>query len=73
MANETVKTSSQVITEFLDALAKDKALDADTMAAVGALRKDDDLSKIKLLRKLEEARKTTLKADAESTEKAGDD
>ncbi|WP_121633783.1 hypothetical protein [Tropicibacter alexandrii] len=73
MTTENIKTASEVITEFLDTLAKDESLDADTVAAVSKLRKNDDLSKVKLLRKLEEARKAALKSDAASTEEAGDD
>lgn len=69
MTTENIKTASEVITEFLDAQVKDESLDAYTVAAVSTLRKDDDLSKIKLLRKLEEARK----ADVVSAEEAGDD
>jgi hypothetical protein len=73
LATENIKTAAEVIAEFLDAQSKEKALDACTVAAVITLRKDDDLSKIKLLRKLEEARKTALTADAASAEEAGDD
>ena len=73
MATENIKTASEVIAEFLDAQAKDKSLDADTVAAVSRLRKDDDLSKVKLLRKLEEVRKAALKADVASAEEPGDD
>ncbi len=68
MTTENIKTASEVITEFLDTQAKDESLDTDTVAAVSKLRKDDDLSKVKLLRKLEEARKAALKADAAGTE-----
>lgn len=73
MTTENIKTASEVITEFLDFQAKDESLDADTVAVVSKLRKDDDLSKVKLLRKLEEARKAALKSDAAGTEVAGDD
>lgn len=73
MTTENIKTASEVITEFLDTQAKDESLDADTVAAVSKLRKDDDLSKVKLLRKLEEARKAALKSDAVGTEEASDD
>lgn len=73
MATENVKTAADVITEFLDNHAKDESLDADTVLAVSTLWKDDDLSKVKLLRKLEEARKAALEADVVSTDEAGDD
>ncbi|MEE3360158.1 MAG: hypothetical protein VX248_09410 [Pseudomonadota bacterium] len=73
MTAENIKTASEVITEFLDAQAKEESLDVDTVAAVSKLRNDDDLSKVKLLRKLEEARKAALKADVASAEGAGDD
>lgn len=73
MTTENIKTASEVITEFLDTQTKDKSLDADTVAAVSKLRKDDDLSKVKLLRKLEEARKDALKAVVAGAEEAGDD
>lgn len=73
MTTENIKTASEVITEFLDTQAKDESLDADTVAAVSALRKDDDLSKVKLLRKLEEARKAALTADEANAEESGDD
>lgn len=73
MTTEKIKTASEVITEFLDTQVKDESLDTDTVAAVSKLRKDDDLSKVKLLRKLEEARKAALKADVAGAEEAGDD
>lgn len=73
MTTENIKTASEVITEFLDTQVKDESLDTDTVAAVSKLRKDDDLSKVKLLRKLEEARKAALKADVAGAEEAGDD
>lgn len=73
MTTENIKTAPEVITEFLDAQAKDEGLDADTVAAVSTLREDDDLSKVKLLRKLEDARKAALKANVASTEEASDD
>jgi hypothetical protein len=70
---ENIKTASEVITEFLDTQSKDQSLDADTVAAVSKLRRDDDLSKVKLLRKLEEARKAALEAVVAGAEEAGDD
>lgn len=73
MTTENIKTATEVITEFLDTQAKDESLDADTVAAVRNLRKDDDLSKVKLLRKLEEVRKAAIKADVAGAEEAGDD
>lgn len=73
MASESIKTASQVITEFLDALSKDATLDTDTVVTVSNLRNDGDLSKIKLLRKLEEVRKAELKADGISEGEVGDD
>lgn len=73
MTTENIKTASEVITEFLHTQAKDESLDTDTVAAVSKLRKEDDLSKVKLLRKLEEARKAALKADVAGAEEAGDD
>jgi hypothetical protein len=73
LTTKNIKTASEVITEFLDTQAKGKSLDADTVAAVSTLRKDDDLSKVKLLRKLEEARKAALKADVVSADEASDD
>lgn len=73
MTTKNIKTASEVITEFLVSRAKDETLDADTVAAVSKLRKDDDLSKVKLLRKLEDTRKAALKADAAGAEEASDD
>lgn len=73
MATENIKTATEVISEFLDTQAKDESLGADTVAAVCTLWKDDDLSKVKLLRKLEEARKAALKADAASAEEVIND
>lgn len=73
MTNENIKTASEVITEFLDTQANDESLDKYTVAAVSKLRKDDDLSKVKLLRKLEEARKDALKTVVAGAEEAGDD
>lgn len=73
MATENIKTATEVISEFLYTLAKDESLGAYTVAAVCTLWKDDDLSKVKLLRKLEEARKAALKADAASAEEVSND
>lgn len=73
MTIANIKTAYEVITEFLDTQAKDESLDSDTVTAVSALREDDDLSKIKLLRKLEEARKAALKANEANAEESGDD
>ncbi|MCT8970791.1 hypothetical protein [Microbaculum marinisediminis] len=73
MATENIKTASQVITEFLDSQAKDESLDMDTVSAVTELRKDNDLSKIKLLRALEEARKDALTAVAADSGQTGHD
>ena len=73
MTTKNIKTASEVITEFLDTQAKDESLDTDTVDAVSKLRKDDDLSMVKLLRKLEEARKAALEADVAGAEEAGDD
>lgn len=73
MATEKIKIATDVIAEFLDNQAKDGSLDARTVAAVSTLWKDDDLSKVKLLRKLEEARKAALKADEVRAEEAGND
>ncbi len=73
MTTENIRTASEVIAEFLDAQAKDESLDPDSVAAVITLRKEDDLSKVKLLRKLEEARKAAIKADVASAKEAGDD
>jgi hypothetical protein len=73
LTNENIKTASEVITEFLDTQANDESLDKYTVAAVSKLRKDDDLSKVKLLRKLEEARKGALKTVVAGAEEAGDD
>ncbi|MBI1235180.1 MAG: hypothetical protein GC188_00660 [Alphaproteobacteria bacterium] len=73
MALNHIKTVSEVISEFLETQAADGTLDADTVAAVNTLRKHDDLSKIKLLRKLEEIRKELLKAQVANFEGEGDD
>ena len=73
MTTKNIKTATEVIAEFLDTQAKDESLGADTVAAVCTLRKDDDLSKVKLLRKLEEARKAALKTDGACAEEVGDD
>jgi hypothetical protein len=73
LTTENIKTVSKVITEFIGSQAKDESLDADTVAAVNTLRKDGDLSKVKLLRKLEEARKAALKVDLVSADEAVDD
>jgi len=73
LTTKNIKTASEVITEFLDTQAKDESLDTDTVDAVSKLRKDDDLSMVKLLRKLEEARKAALEADVAGAEEAGDD
>lgn len=73
MTTKNIKTASEVITEFLDAQAKQESFDTGTVDAVSKLRKDDDLTKVKLLRKLEEARKAAPKADMAGAQEAGDD
>ncbi|RFB06231.1 hypothetical protein [Parvularcula marina] len=73
MATENIKTASEVIADFLDTQAKDESLDADTVASINTLWEEDDLSKVKLLRKLEEARKAAITADLASGGEPGDD
>jgi hypothetical protein len=73
LTTKNIKTASEVITEFLDTQAKEATLDTDTVHAVSKLRKDDDLTNVKLLRKLEEARKAALKADVAVAQEVGDD
>ena len=73
MTTKNIKSASEVITEFLDTQAEEESLNTDTVDAVSTLRKGDDLTKVKLLRKLEEARKAALKADVMGAQEAGDD
>lgn len=63
MATENIKSASTVLTDFLDEQAKDEDLDAASVSVIVSLRKEGKLSKINLLRQLEEARKAKLKDD----------
>ncbi|KAB2710625.1 hypothetical protein F9K88_11540 [Brucella intermedia] len=63
MTTENIKTAAKVIFDFLENQVNDESLDAKTVAAVNTLWNGDDLSKVKLLRNLEDARKDALKAD----------
>lgn len=62
MTTENIKTAAKVIFDFLENQVNDESLDAKTVAAVSTLWNSDDLSKVKLLRNLEDARKAALKA-----------
>jgi hypothetical protein len=73
LTTKNIKTAADVIAEFLDIQAEVKSIDAGTVTAVSTLWKNDDLSRVKLLRKLEEARKIAFKADAVNAEEAGSD
>lgn len=68
MTTENIKTAVTVITEFLESQVNEESLDAETVTAVSTLWNGDDLSKVKLLRNLEDARKAALKAGMASGE-----
>ena len=61
MTTKNIKSASIVLSDFLDEQAKDENLDAASVSAIVSLRKERKLTKINLLRQLEEARKTKLK------------
>jgi len=68
-----IKSAREVLTDFLDEQAQDERLDAATLSAIRELRAEGKLTKINLLRRLEEARNKALKDDHASQVDAGDD
>ncbi|WP_051068083.1 hypothetical protein [Octadecabacter antarcticus] len=62
MANEKIKTATEVVTDFLDDQVKDQDLELGTVQAVGSLRDEGKLTKINLLRQLEALRKAAISA-----------
>lgn len=61
MTIEKIKSAKEVLTDFMGELAKDERLDTATLSAIVDLRGDSKLTKINLLRQLEEARKAAPK------------
>lgn len=64
MTTEKAKSASTVLTDFLVEQAKDEDLDLASLSTILSLRKEGKLTKINLLRHLEEARKAKLKDEA---------
>lgn len=64
MTSEKIKTANQVLTRFLSDGAKDDALDGATISAIVNLREEGKLTRINLLRRLEEARNAALDVEA---------
>lgn len=60
MGSENIKLGSDVVSEFLDSLQGDEAIDADTLAAVHNLFKTGKLSRIRLLHALEALRASPI-------------
>jgi len=73
LTTENIKTATEVISDFLEIQVTDGSLDAETVIAVSTLWNGDDLSKVKLLRKLEDARSAALKAGVSSSEEVNYD
>lgn len=60
MSSEDIKSGSEVVSEFLDSLHGDEAIDADTLTAVHELFKTGKLSRTRLLRALEKLRASDI-------------
>lgn len=60
MGSEDIRSGSEVVSEFLDSLQGEEAIDADTLAAVHNLFKTGKLSRIQLLRALEALRASPI-------------
>ncbi|HBH90004.1 hypothetical protein [Ponticaulis sp.] len=60
MTKEKIKTALEVVADFLEKQAGAEGLDRDTLSAICELQETDELSKTKLLRKLEEVRTSRL-------------
>ncbi len=73
MTTEKIKSSSEVLTDFLGEQAEDDTLDQGTVSAICDLRVDGKLTKTNILRRLEEARTKVLKDDHASQEDLVDD
>jgi hypothetical protein len=66
MASEEIKTGPQVVTEFLESLQGDPAIDGETLVALGELSKAQKLTKTRLLRILEEQRAKAIARESAS-------
>ena len=60
MTTEKIKSTSEVLNDFLDAQSENDELDAGTVSAIRDLRSEGNLTKTSLLRRLEDARKDGL-------------
>ena len=60
MGSEDIKLGSDVVSEFLDSLQGDEAIDADTLAVVHNLFKTGKLSRIRLFLALEALRASPI-------------
>ncbi len=60
MGSEDIKSGSEVVSEFLDSLQGDQAIDADTVAAVHDLFKTGKLSRFRLSSALERLRASAI-------------
>lgn len=60
MGSGDIKSGSAIVSEFLDSLQGDEAIDADTLTAVRDLFKTDKLSRIRLLGALEAKRANAI-------------
>ena len=72
MTNEKIKTAAEVIAGFLDEQAKNEALDPGTVKTVAALSNEGKLTKVSLLRQLEEVRRKAV-INAQADESGADD
>lgn len=62
MATEKIRSATEVLTDFVKEQAGDDELDQTSISAISQLRTDGKLTRTNLLRKLDEARKASMKA-----------
>lgn len=68
MASDEIKTGATVIADFLKSLQEIDNIDAATVKAIQDLSETEKLTKVRLLRSLEEARSSALSIIKNSAE-----
>ena len=70
MTTKEIKSGPQIVTDFLESLKGNNAIDAKTLKTVGDLYASGKLSKPRLLRSLEDERKQSLSSSESAPKKA---
>ena len=63
MADSAIKSGPEIVSEFLETLEQNESLDAQTVASIKKLQQTGNLTRVRLLQALEQARSGTQKAE----------